>query len=39
MAAAAECAFDADDKVDLGAALASLIVRALITDIGRGAQE
>ena len=39
MAAAAECALDADDNFDLGAALGSLIARALITDIGRGAQE
>ena len=39
MAAAGECAFDAEDNVDLGAALASLIARALITGIERGAQE
>ena len=39
MAAAGECAFDAEDNVDLGAALASLIACALITGIGQGAQE
>jgi len=39
MAAAGECAFDADDNFDLGAALASLIACTLITGIGQGAQE
>ena len=39
IAAAAECALDADANFDPGAALASLIACGLITGIGQGAQE
>jgi hypothetical protein len=39
IATAAECALDADENFDPGAALASLIACGLVTGIGQGAQE